>query len=304
MSYRFLPKTCCLLLMTAWLAGPVAAEEVSLPYEGMTLNAELTLAPGKSLADGVILIVHGTQAHKGLELIQGLQERFLEQGRSSLAVNLSLGIDDRRGLYDCTTPSTYTHENAIGEIAAWVDWLEARGARNVVLTGHSRGASQILWYATEHDRGLVDALVLLAPGLSTVERETRAYRERFDADLEPLMVTAQALVDAGEGDTLLEHVPFLFICRDTAVTAESFVSHYGHDPRRDTPYWLDKVRMPTLVILGQADTVIPELGERIAPFVDGERIRVAEIDGAGHFFRDLNLDDAVDEAIGFIESVE
>ena len=84
----------------------------------------------------------------------------------------------------------------------------------------------------------------------------------------------------------------------------SFVSHYGHDPRRDTPYWLDKVRMPTLVILGQADTVIPELGERIAPFVDGERIRVAEIDGAGHFFRDLNLDDAVDEAIGFIESVE
>jgi pimeloyl-ACP methyl ester carboxylesterase len=291
------------LLLTA-LPGGAFAEQITLPYRDITLNANLAMAPGKTFTDGVILIIHGTQAHNGLELINGLQERFLDHDRNSLAITLSLGVDDRRGLYDCSIPSTYRHSDAVEEIHTWVAWLDSQGVSDVVLAAHSRGGSQSLWYATEHNQDVIKSLVLLASGLSTTEREVSAYRERFDTELEPLLARAQALVDADKGDTLLEHIPFLFICRDTSVTAEAFDSFYRDDPRRDTPYWLDKIAKPTLILVGENDEVVPELSERVSPFADGKRVQVAVIEGAGHFFRDLNLDDAVDAAIEFIEAVE
>lgn len=301
---RLTPLRLFCLLLTTLPSGTAFAEEVTLPYQGITLNANLAMAPDKTFANGVVLIIHGTQAHNGLELIQGLQERFLDQDRNSLAITFSLGVDNRRGLYDCSIPSTYRHSDAVQEIDAWVAWLKSQGVRSVVLAAHSRGGSQSLWYATEHDQDVIKSLVLLAPGLSSTEREASAYRERFDSELEPLLAKAQALVDAGKGDTLLEHVPFLFICPDTSVTAEAFVSFYRDDPRRDTPYWLDKIAKPTLILVGENDEVIPELSERVSPFADGKLVQVTVIDGAGHFFRDLNLDDAVDAAIEFIEAVE
>lgn len=297
-------KSYALMLIGTLMAGQCIAEGIKLPHQGLTLNANLSLAPGSALSDGVVLITHGTQAHSGLELIQGLQEGLLERGRNSLAVNLSLGIDDRHGLWNCDVPSRYRHEDAVGEIGAWVDWLESRGAKDLVLMAHSRGGSQSLWYATEHDSDNIRSLVLLAPGLSTREREIDTYRQRFDKDLLPVLTRAQTLVTEGRGDTLLEGVPFLVICPETSVSASSFVSFYADDARRDTPYWLNRVNKPTLIITGSADTMVPELPDRVKPFVDGQRIQLETVEMAGHFFRDLNLEDAMDAAVAFIESVE
>jgi pimeloyl-ACP methyl ester carboxylesterase len=285
-------------------AADAAGKEVSLPHQGITLNANLAIAPGKRLSDGVIVITHGTQAHNKLELIEGLQQRFMDQGRSTLAINLSLGLDNRRGLYDCSVPSTYRHADAIDEIGTWVDWLKTQGVKDIVLMGHSRGANQISWFAAEQNQDVVKSLVLLAPGVSTDESEAQAYRKRFDTPLEPVLTKAQALDEAGQGQTLIEHIPFLFICRDTAVTAESLVSHYGHDPRRDTRFWLPKLKTPTLVLIAGADEVAPGSDERFSPLADGKRIQMVIIEGSGHFFRDLNSDDAVDAAIAFFDAAE
>lgn len=114
----------------------------------------------------------------------------------------------------------------------------------------------------------------------------------------------QALVAEGRGDTLLEQVPFLFICPETAVAASSFVPFYADDPRRDTPYWLNKGKKPTLIIHCSADTVVPELPAQVEPYVDSKRVQLETVEGAGHFFRDLYLDDAVDTAMTFLESVD
>ena len=46
------------------------AKEVKIKHGDLTLNANLNLAPGKSLADGIVLMLHGTLAHKDMELIQ------------------------------------------------------------------------------------------------------------------------------------------------------------------------------------------------------------------------------------------
>ena len=303
MSYLNTFRTFCLLL-TILFSVNTFAEEVTLSHQGINLNANLEMASGKTFSDGVILITHGTQAHNGLELIQGLQQRFLQEDRNSLAITLSLGVDNRRGLYDCATPSIYRHSDAIKEIDAWVSWLKSKGVNNIILAAHSRGGSQSLWYATEYRQDEIKSLILLAPGLSTVEKEKSAYRKRFNTELEPLLFKAQGLVEVGKGDTLLKNVPFLFICPDTSVTADSFVSFYTRDSRRDTPYWLDKVNKPVLIVIAENDQVVPELRERVSPFTNNEQIKISVIESAGHFFRDLNLDDAVDASIDFIKSIE
>jgi len=48
-------------------AVAVEAKEVTLRHKGLTLNANLELAAGKTPADGVILMTHGGLAHRDME---------------------------------------------------------------------------------------------------------------------------------------------------------------------------------------------------------------------------------------------
>jgi alpha/beta superfamily hydrolase len=72
----------------------------------------------------VLLITHGTLFHNASELITTLQELFSENEISSLAINLSLGLDNRHHAYDCAIPHTHKHDDAVGEIGIWLNWLK------------------------------------------------------------------------------------------------------------------------------------------------------------------------------------
>ena len=73
---------------------PAPAEEVKINHGGLTLNADLELAGGKTLADGVVLMTHGLLAHKGMEIMTALKGLLAERGLNTLAINLSLNLDD------------------------------------------------------------------------------------------------------------------------------------------------------------------------------------------------------------------
>ena len=75
--------------------GRVAvAEEVKTTLGGLTLKANLETTETWR-ARPVVLLTHGTLTHRGMEIIAGLQAMLAERGLSSLAINLSLGLDDR-----------------------------------------------------------------------------------------------------------------------------------------------------------------------------------------------------------------
>ena len=80
------------------------AEEVKMSHDRLTLNANLNIAEGRTLADGVVLMVHGTLAHKDMEIMAMLQELLIERDISNLAINLSYAQDDRHGMNDCAGP--------------------------------------------------------------------------------------------------------------------------------------------------------------------------------------------------------
>ena len=249
-----------LLAATLGVLSPAHAEEVKLEHKGLTLNANLEKADANWPAGPVVLMVHGTLAHNGMEIITTLQGLFADRGVSSLAINLSLGLDDRHGMYDCKTPHTHKHTDALDEIGAWLGWLKGEGAERVVLLGHSRGGNQVAWFAAERD---------------------------------------DPLVSEGREASFMEQVGFIY-CEDAKATAEAFVSYHGSDSRMDTPALLPKINKPVLVFVGSADEVVVGLKEAMTPLAESGAVALEVIDGADHFFRDLYAEDVVDQSVEFI----
>jgi len=276
----------------------VYAAEVKLPYENLTLNANLDKAEGWP-AGTTVLITHGTLSHNQSEIIVALQQLFLERGVSSLAINLGLGLDDRHGPYDCGTPHAHTHEGAVDEIGAWLNWLKQQGVEHVALLGHSRGGNQTAWFAAEHDDPVISKVILVAPQTWSVQAEADSYQKNYGKPLAPVLEKSTSLLAAGHPDTLMEHTDFIY-CADTAVSAKSFVSYYAADPRKDTPWLLPKINKPVLVFAGSEDQNVRGLDVTLAPLAEGGVIELEVLDGADHFFRDLYAEDLVDRSVEFI----
>jgi pimeloyl-ACP methyl ester carboxylesterase len=284
------------------LSLAATAEEVQLPLGKLSLNGNLELPAGGALANGVVLITHGTLAHGAMEIVQGLQELLGERGIPSLAITLSLGVDNRRGMYDCATPHTHRHGDAVEEIGAWLDWLEGRGAKRAVLLGHSRGGNQTAWFQAERQDPRVAGLVLLAPMVQESAGVDESYRKSFGKEAAAPREQARALVAKGEPRALLKPVDILY-CRDTAATAESFLSYHAYDPRFRTPDLLGRIRAPVLVLTGGADEVLPRLDGTFAESVRSGQAKLQVIDGADHFFRDLYSEEVADAVKAFLDSL-
>jgi len=278
----------------------VQADEITIPYKGLTLNANYELASTKQATDDVILITHGSLAHRDMEIISNLQSQLKDRGRNTLAINLSLGISSRHGMYDCKQTHRHKNADAVDEIAEWMNWLAKQGVQQVTLLGHSRGAAQTALYAVEHYNSNIKAVVLLAP--PTFDNAGAGYRKRYQQDLAPVLEKAQQLLMDGKGDTVLQHSNMMF-CRDVEVTAASFVSYYAPDPVHDTPTLIPRIRTPTLVVVAENDEVVRGLEKRVSSLVDGKQLRMNVIEGAGHFFRDIYADDAIDAIEDFLAEV-
>jgi len=143
------------------LTCPTLANEVTQKYKGLTLNANLEMAEGKDFKDGVVLIVHGLQAHNRMEIIESSQQVMVDNGQSSLAINLGLGINNRRGFYECSWPHRHGFNNAADEIHAWVNWLKQQDSGKIVLMAHSLGGTQALVYSSKFPKDKIDSLILL-----------------------------------------------------------------------------------------------------------------------------------------------
>jgi pimeloyl-ACP methyl ester carboxylesterase len=286
------PMGALLLLLGAFHTA--AASPVSIQYKGLKLNGEL-LQPARARTDRLVLLVHGTLAHDRMELIVTLQTLLAERQMASLAITLSLAVDDRQGMYPCDAPHRHKLDDALDEIDAWLQWLQPRGVREVVLLGHSLGGNQVARFAAERHREQLKALVLLAPSTWSEQDAALRYHARFNSDLESMRARART---AG-ADGWLVDVPFLF-CNHAKVTGASFLSYYGNDTRRDTPSLLPSIIVPTLVIAGSVDTTVPDVVERTKPYVGvGKTLMV--VDGADHFFRDLYAEDVADAIAALVK---
>ena len=282
------------------LSGIIHAEEVTLPYKGITLNANLELSQNKSITDGVILIVHGTLAHKGMEITSALQNLLKDNGLNTLAINLSYSIDNRSGMYDCKNLHKHKHTDAFSEIGVWIDYLKKRDVKKIILLGHSRGGNQAAWFASQNDDPAIKSAILVAPMTWDEKSASENYKKRYKKDLQPLLERAQKLIKSGKGDTVLAHTDFLY-CEDTSITAEAFVSYYAPDKKMDTPFLIPRIKRPVFLALAKDDTIMPDLIKKAAALSDNKTVHIKVFEMADHFFRDLNAEELAEEIVGFLK---
>ena len=299
MNLRIPGRRAGTVLATVLAMAAVAAaraEPVSIERQGLKLNAFYEAPPPGA---PVVLMLHGTLAHGDMEIMRTLRELFRDAGWGALSVSLGLAEDDRHGMYPCDATHRHLASDASRELGWWMDWLAESGAERTVLLGHSRGGLEMAVFAAGPPRPGVEALVLIAPPATVPRTAAERYRGRHDDDLEALRDRAQALVEQGEGDAVLEHVGFLH-CGDARVTAASFLSYYGAGAPDAADTLLGTSPYPVLVIAGSEDQVVPGLADSMGPVLDPPRIQLVEIDGADHFFRDLYADDVVAAVRSFV----
>ena len=290
------------IVFVAVSAQWVHAREVTFPYKGLTLNANLELAVNSKIADGVILITHGGLGHHGMEIISYMQKLLKDRGYNTLAINLSLGLDNRHGMHDCAVTQRHTNDDAVAEIGAWVNWLKQQSTTRIVLLGHSRGGAQTALFASQTSNPLVKAIVLLAPATRD-NTDTSTYLRNFNQPLAPVLEKAQKLHNSGKGDTVLKQISLLN-CSDTSATADTVLSYYAQAPqnlRLDTPALLPKIKQPVLVVVAGSDETVVGLDKKIALLADGKRVQLKNIKGADHTFRDLYAEETIDAIDLFLQ---
>ena len=295
-------KKLLLVVVALLVTSPLLAETYTLEHKGLKLTANLETAEDNWQQGTVLLMTHGTLAHNRMEIMDTLQGLFSERGLSSLAVNLSLGLSEREGMYDCATPHTHKHTDAVDEIGLWLEWLKKEGVKSVVLLGHSRGGNQTARFAAEHDDAVIKGVILIAPQVWSEGYEQQDYQQRYGKPLAPILARAEKLLAEGKGDTMLKPVDFIY-CKDTAATAAAFVSYYRADARMDTPTVIADISKPVQVFAGSADTVVKGLGRKMEVVAKRDNVTFTTLEGADHFFRDLYAEDLADHSMEFIEGL-
>lgn len=289
-----------LCLLALFFAAPLRAEEARIEHQGLDVLGNLDIAPGKSLKnDGVVLLLHGTLAHHRMEVISALQELLHERGINSLAITLGLGMNERRGLFDCSIEQDHRNEDAVEEIKSWVKWLKEKGAASITLAGHGRGGNQIAIYTAKEPDKAVRRLVLIAPLADTASSIESEFSQRFRQPLQPILAEAEKLVAEEQFNTLMTDVPFL-ACDKAKVTAGAFVNYYGPNQNLYTPSLIPHIKLPAMVAVGDLDPLANELFPAIQGIPDAKSIRLVTITGADHFFRDQAAEDLADKIKAFL----
>ena len=103
---------------------------------------------------------------------------------------------------------------------------------------------------------------------------------------------------------LMEETDWRF-CPKTSVSTDAFFAFY----QKEKEFWnahlyLPQTKVPILIIAASNDEHQPNIDEYVKPYMDGKPIFLTVIEGAGHFFRDLNIEDAVEKVVEFVDKLE
>ena len=286
MTGTFLRAAMVAGLALAFLPAPQRAwaEPTQLKSGQIRLNGNLELPAGKKVADGVALILHGTLSHDKHETVAALQENLKKRGIGSLAITLSLGIDNREGPRPCGLLHDYALAGAQREVAAWMAWLRADGAPTIDLIGFSRGGAQIAALTPKLPR--VGHVVLMAPTFATTAEQAAAYQRSFGHPLaEPL--------DAAGKSPLQKFTADFLHCKDAPVLGATFLDAY----QEMLPQLAAETQHSTLVVVAGKDEIVPDLEKKLP-----SQVQRVVIDGSGHFFPDLSGEEAADAIAKFLKN--
>jgi hypothetical protein len=241
------------------------------------------------------LIVHGTRGHKGMEIIHTLSSRLYEEGHDVLSINLSYGFSNRRDDFlPCDINHNHNEHESVGEIITWYNYLTKKGYNQINFIGHSRGGLNVMQALSIIDKEDIKSY-LLAPVIDTYIG-TKTYYE------EELGIPYDLIINSNENYNLADRykrINFLF-CENVDVSSRTFKSYLDFSKNKLTyPFSfniLDLINNSKSSITLFSGTNDEILLDSYMSYEEINKINVRTIilEGGGHFFRDLYLEDVID----------
>jgi pimeloyl-ACP methyl ester carboxylesterase len=245
----------------------------------------------------VVVFVHGWPLHSDMWQYQMLH--LANQGMRAIAY-------DQRSCGRSTDPGTgYDCDTLADDLAAVIEQL---GLRQVILVGHSFGGGQIVRYLSRHGAKRVSRIVLLSASLPFIQRTANNPDGMEPARFEHL----RGLISTDTPGWLGHAAKLFFVpetspemlewgvrmCSENSIWALTQTNHT--DVETDYRSELPKIRVPTLVVHGDADRTCPleTTGRRTAQLVPGAELRV--YDGAPHGLFVTHMDKLNADLLAFV----
>lgn len=219
-----------------------------------------------------ILMIHGFLTTNKFHTVLAMAKSLQDEGYTTLAPTLTLGINKRKSSIKCNSIHTHTLESDVEEIKSWIDWLVSQGHKDIILLGHSSGSQELLEFlntkSNAHITGAVFTSLFYLNGkeLGTLENE---------------IAFAQDLLSKNESRP--SKYSFLFCKNNYFATPESFLSYM----KLDRSYIIDslnKLKIPSYTIMGSADKRYLSVGENWLDELDQTPTKLIIVEGANHFF--------------------
>ena len=274
-----------------------SSEPVEIKYNSITLNGFYSSQSEKSKS--IAIILHGTRGHQNLELITSLRDSLLDNGLDSLTINLSYGINNRvNDFLPCDIEHKHKQSNSQSEIKLWYEHIKKIGYEKIYLIGHSRGGLDIINFYENINfkyQKSIDSIFLLAPISETWKSSVDRYKEDYNININDLV----------HQETKKLKINFLG-CEDATVYSDSFLDYYliGSESRffnseatRFSDSGLNLHLLNTsgkvYVITASEDTVVSNTHMIVKDIIirNKKNIKLYQVDGADHFFRDFYFDD-------------
>ena len=241
------------------------------------------------------LIVHGTRGHKGMEIIQTLSSRLYEEGYDVLSINLSYGFSNRQDDFlECDINHNHNEHESVLEIITWYNYLTSKGYDQINFIGHSRGGLNVMQALSIIDNEEIKSY-LLAPVIDTYIG-TKTYYE------DELGIPYDLIINSNENYNLADRykkINFLF-CENVNVSSRTFKSYLDFSKNKSAyPFsfnifdLINNSKSPITIFSGTDDEILLDSYMGYEE-IDKLNVRTVILEGGGHFFRDLYLEDVID----------
>jgi pimeloyl-ACP methyl ester carboxylesterase len=256
---------CCFHLLQA------NAEEVVLSFKHTPLKGVAEYSKGDANKP-VVLILHGFLTNNQFHTITAMSDALQLEGYSTLAPNLTLGMNLRRNALSCTSIHTHTLQQDLQEVDQWVQWLSQKGHDRVILLGHSSGSQQLIEYVVKYPHPTIKQMLLTSTFyLNGTELGTQKR------DLE------YATKEINNGSSRPHPYSFLFCNNNYHATPESFMS-YQTITRQRLLSTLSSIDIPTYTIMGGDDERYTKVGKNWLNELKATGTKLTIVEKANHFF--------------------
>ena len=233
-----------------------------------------------------------------MEIIQTLSTRLHEEGHDVLSINLSYGFNNRHDDFlACDINHNHNEHESVTEIISWYNHLSTKGYNQINFIGHSRGGLNVMQALSIIDNKEIKSY-LLAPVIDTYNGTKKYYEEE-------LGIPYDLIINSNENYNLADRykkINFLF-CENVDVSSKTFKSYLDFSKNKSIyPFsfnifnLINNSKSPIIIFSGTDDEILLDSYKSYEK-INKSNVMTVILEGGGHFFRDLYLEDVIDVII-------